>query len=665
MAEQNIDELRAAVIGFIDRALLELEKPEGANLLDLQSRIEKFFKGAYLDKYWDNLLQAERIPHPWSIYNTEYQELLKKYLHTIRAQYLSGTQNAALEQIKPNTISPDILKEQIRALDESKKAKQAYETKWKDWYEQTVKRFLQAIPEELRTQIPTETQHGAVSVITREWKSATKQAVGENRSATRVVDRHQVLLEQFAVSMGLSKNQVNNRVFMQALMILDGMPQEIGLLVPDQANISRTADFAGVFGSELSDKTLPKELEAVPLSTEKRAKIGEYLASTLIDAGFSHGTDGQLTPEFVSQIENALALLAGSPLSPVQKAKLLAWAWDNTLTRKYLGLPDSKQLLNLLTLPSRSMVTGLKSAVPVPVLTNVRSFFLGFPGSIGGFFGGVINGFFALFSGPQAASAGSALGSGVNGLLSNLFSFGGSLPGRQRQLGLATTVLKAGAETFLGKYKWYIAIGAILVVFLFTSGFTINSAALLPPTITDLPGGPGSGPGGTVSVYDGPLGPVDILGCPANNGYAVCQVPYSSYSHSEVNAFDIAVPTGEAIYATHDGYVVDFEIGFAENEKNCAYGYRYGNYVILVRRENNDPNGRAIDYTWYGHLLDVVPEVLESGRLFRAGDPIGRADNNGCSTGDHLHYEHRDANNIPDHTVFLDLDQCEYTVVRC
>ena len=80
---------------------------------------------------------------------------------------------------------------------------------------------------------------------------------------------------------------------------------------------------------------------------------------------------------------------------------------------------------------------------------------------------------------------------------------------------------------------------------------------------------------------------------------------------------DIAVPTGTAVYAAHDGTVTQ-----------AAYDSYYGNYVVIT-----DSKGYT---TKYAHMDSLT---VSAGQSVKKGDTVGESGNTGSSTGSHLHIE--------------------------
>lgn len=85
---------------------------------------------------------------------------------------------------------------------------------------------------------------------------------------------------------------------------------------------------------------------------------------------------------------------------------------------------------------------------------------------------------------------------------------------------------------------------------------------------------------------------------------------------------DIALTTGDAVYAAFDGVVR------VALPSHLTGGY--GN-VLVIRHANGLE-------TYYGHLSDYI---VESGDLVKAGELIGYGGSTGRSTGPHLHFETR------------------------
>jgi hypothetical protein len=113
-------------------------------------------------------------------------------------------------------------------------------------------------------------------------------------------------------------------------------------------------------------------------------------------------------------------------------------------------------------------------------------------------------------------------------------------------------------------------------------------------------------------------------GWPISGVYPITQGPHGPQSHSRVFAIDIGVPRGTRVTATHSGTVSLTALG-------PIYGPAYGRYVVII----SSCNGHKFQ-SIYGHF--GVIEV-KNGQTVTKGEEIGRSNNTGNSTGDHLHYE--------------------------
>ena len=124
----------------------------------------------------------------------------------------------------------------------------------------------------------------------------------------------------------------------------------------------------------------------------------------------------------------------------------------------------------------------------------------------------------------------------------------------------------------------------------------------------------GGGSGGTI-------GTINIIPGQAGTGGRVTQCPFGAWSHSGIWAMDFGVPNGTPIYSTFAGVAYVGE------------GNGYGVYVDV--HSNVDGNEFFIRYA------HMPPEgnMVSNGQTVEAGQQIGDSDNNGFSTGPHLHYE--------------------------
>lgn len=93
------------------------------------------------------------------------------------------------------------------------------------------------------------------------------------------------------------------------------------------------------------------------------------------------------------------------------------------------------------------------------------------------------------------------------------------------------------------------------------------------------------------------------------------------------NSIDIGAPIGTPVYAAADGEVIVVKGG-------SAWNGGYGNYIVIKHS-----NGTQ---TLYAHLSKNQVSI---GDNVSKGEQIGLSGNTGRSTGPHLHYEVRGANN--------------------
>lgn len=215
-------------------------------------------------------------------------------------------------------------------------------------------------------------------------------------------------------------------------------------------------------------------------------------------------------------------------------------------------------------------------------------------------------------------------------------------------VGLTITIASFLPGRIMGKVKGVLADGAWVLTFAIV-GITLLLLVLLPLLfsfmtqgvfVTTAPRGAGSGPSETIIPYMGPT-PVEAkIGlCPVSGGM-ITREP-GEESHAKIDAYDIAVPEGSPVVATHDGYVASYRADIPKNQ--YIYG-NFGNYVRLA--------GTGY-YTTYAHLWDVSEDVVKaakSGALIKAGTVIGRVDatgwtfsTTGSGPGVHLHYQYNNS----------------------
>jgi len=124
----------------------------------------------------------------------------------------------------------------------------------------------------------------------------------------------------------------------------------------------------------------------------------------------------------------------------------------------------------------------------------------------------------------------------------------------------------------------------------------------------------GGGSGGTI-------GTINIIPGRAGTGGPVTQCPFGSFSHRGIWAMDFSVPNGTPIYSTFAGVAYVGE------------GNGYGVYVDV----HSNVNGNEF-FIRYAHM-PPGGNMVSNGQTVEAGQQIGESDNNGFSTGPHLHYE--------------------------
>lgn len=192
-----------------------------------------------------------------------------------------------------------------------------------------------------------------------------------------------------------------------------------------------------------------------------------------------------------------------------------------------------------------------------------------------------------------------------------------------------------------------ISVGAIFLLG-FLPGFSgadpylTDSTAVLPPLgiepIEEAP--PGE------EFIPGPAVPPLIADC--NEAERDCRWPTTGCftqgpfsrggSHARLNAIDIGPPMGTPVWATHNGTIIEMVTSFNDGQKAVA---SYGNYIKI-----QGSDGQHSYTTIYAHMqrsgiaacIDTDGERCHVGSRVVAGQQIGTVDNNGTSTGNHLHY---------------------------
>ena len=96
-------------------------------------------------------------------------------------------------------------------------------------------------------------------------------------------------------------------------------------------------------------------------------------------------------------------------------------------------------------------------------------------------------------------------------------------------------------------------------------------------------------------------------------------------------AWDIAMPIGTAIYAPHDGVVLDCNDGVHNNRPGEAiYTNKPSNWILLGITVNGAKYGM-----YFQHLSPGI--AVKKGQRVHAGQFLGRSGNSGNSSGPHLH----------------------------
>ena len=120
---------------------------------------------------------------------------------------------------------------------------------------------------------------------------------------------------------------------------------------------------------------------------------------------------------------------------------------------------------------------------------------------------------------------------------------------------------------------------------------------------------------------NGTQGTINIIPGKAGTGGPVTQCPFGSFSHRGIWAMDFGVPNGTPIYSTFAGVAYVGE------------GNGYGVYVDVHSNIGGDE--------FFIRFAHMPPggNMVSNGQAVEAGQQIGLSDNNGFSTGPHLHYE--------------------------
>ncbi len=201
-----------------------------------------------------------------------------------------------------------------------------------------------------------------------------------------------------------------------------------------------------------------------------------------------------------------------------------------------------------------------------------------------------------------------------------------------RFLGKLGDAMAGVVATAMGSTLAVTVIGFLLpsvFLYFFVTNVMETSDVVSPrmPQVAGLGGGPGTGRV-TGAGYTGPA----IPGCPSiwpATG-AIIQGPGGAFSHTSLQAIDIAGGESSPILATTDGHVE----AFYDNTPGVGYGVH-----AVLSATCNGTNYQI----YYGHFTKDC--VIKAGPVKR-GDVIGCMGTTGFSTLVHLHYEIRGLGDI-------------------
>ena len=111
-------------------------------------------------------------------------------------------------------------------------------------------------------------------------------------------------------------------------------------------------------------------------------------------------------------------------------------------------------------------------------------------------------------------------------------------------------------------------------------------------------------------------------------------------------AIDWGCPNSTNLYASQSGRVAYIRNLYKVNQTGCQYGY--GNYLRIDHGDDEGANWQTL----YAHLHPHI--LVNVGDSVNIGDKIGFTDNNGCSTGPHLHFEIRRNNTGVNPELYLE-----------
>jgi murein DD-endopeptidase MepM/ murein hydrolase activator NlpD len=175
-----------------------------------------------------------------------------------------------------------------------------------------------------------------------------------------------------------------------------------------------------------------------------------------------------------------------------------------------------------------------------------------------------------------------------------------------------------------------------------TSSADTQTPTVTPPTVTSPTTGEQVPQPGTTMVVTNPVTessyPVVITPSTGATSYTIPSQDIRGYYAQpisgrlsqgihDVNAVDIAAPTGTTVHAAANGTVI---VAMGDGKYNGGYG----NYIVV-----SHPNGTQ---TLYAHLSKVNVAI---GEEVIQGEPIALSGATGKVTGAHLHFEVRGAIN--------------------
>lgn len=229
--------------------------------------------------------------------------------------------------------------------------------------------------------------------------------------------------------------------------------------------------------------------------------------------------------------------------------------------------------------------------------------------------------------------------------ITSLFGLGGSILGG---LGMGGSGTRTDLDREGQKLTAVLVVGGIIfaIFFLIVYPFFSISSHVAGPIAQSAVGG-----GDDESYLCDASDPACPKACDSNDPAQQCGWPMpcgcitqEAYapggSHARANALDIGVKncqTHTDVTATHAGTVTDVFDQLSDGDKSLrehgtALGPKYGNYVIV-----QTPGGMQ---TIYAHLSRGTIAV-SVGQKVAVGAAIGQTDDNGSSSGEHLHYEIR------------------------